>query len=494
MQLEQSTTRSRGYERRPRRGRGHWLEAIFASDRSRFIALAAFMVLVAVTGGGSRSDIQSLIILRPAAVLFAGYALFVAASGQIRHVRAPLLIVATLMLLALLQLVPLPWAVWTRLPHREMVVEASLLVDMEGIARPLSLDPDRTWNTFFSLFVPFAAICLTAVQAPAWRRFVVPMLIGIGLLSATVALMQAIGGNSFQLYQISHGGFPTGLFANKNHQAVILLWVMLAVSWVAASTDFRSRSPNAVIGGAVALILLLVPLLILTGSRAGLLLVVPTLLLSGWLLLRSPAAGKVLQRAGKRAKLVIAGVAASFLLPLLFVFGVLLISGRRTALSRLFELDATADLRWQYMSIFPRMALDFMPFGSGFGSFEAVFNQYEPAGMLTSRYMNQVHNDLLQIAIEGGLPALSVLVVALFWLVRTIWRVGRLRPGGKNLAVFLSGSMVVWLAASLVDYPLRTGLAAALVATLTAWLSMLSTQGKSGPGSVEKPGTQGEEF
>lgn len=480
MQLEAGRRAAGTHRRRRSKPAGTWHSRIagaFFSDRARFLVFFAFLLGIALTGGGSRSDIQSLLILRPAAVLVAAYALFAARAGDLRSVRGPLAILAALMLLSLLQLVPLPWSVWTGLPQRELVADASVLVGLGGAPRPLSLDPNRTWNTFFSLFVPLAAVLLTAIQGPERRRLIVPLLMMVGLLSAALGFLQAIGGNRLHFYDISHAGYPVGLFANKNHQSVLLLWLIMASCWFATTLDARRHSAKGAIGGAVALILVLFPLLVLTGSRAGLLLSLPALLASAWFLFRAPAMEVILTRAGRRAKILVGIVLTALLAPLLFVFSVLATSDRMTALSRLFAAEAAEDLRWQYLPIFGRMALDFAPFGSGFGSFEKVFNLYEPSEMLSSRYMNQAHNDLMQIAIEGGIPALLILAGALFWAVRTIWKVWRSSSvGATNLAVFAVGSLALWSAASLVDYPLRTPIVAMLVASLTAWLSMLSTQ------------------
>ncbi len=458
------------------------LAALFASDRARYVAFGCFILVVALTGGGSRSDIPSLLLLRPLAVLFSAYALLLASPSQLREVWAALLIIVAAMILCLLQLVPLPADVWASLPQRDVIALPSRYLGMEDVQRPISLDPNRTWNTLFALVVPLAVVCLAAIQAPQYRKRMMLPLMAVGLLSAILGLLQAIGGNGLHLYEISHSGYPVGLFANKNHQAVLLLWLMLASSWIITKADLHHHSPTAAIGGAIALILVLFSLLVLTGSRAGLLLIVPTLALSAWLLFRSPAMGQILRRWAGRAKLAAGAIAAILIMPLLFVFGALAMSGRETALSRLFELNAAEDLRWSYLPIFQKMALDYLPFGSGFGSFESVFKIYEPAEMLTSRYMNQAHNDLLQILIEGGLPALAILMFAfvwLFWAVRRVWQQGR---EGQLAAGFYGGGIALWLAASLVDYPLRTPFAAMLVAALTAQLSFLSTPHRSGHG------------
>src|SRR5690606_20705476 len=95
-----------------------------AGDRTKFGLLAAFMLVVALTGGASRSDVLSLPILRPASVLFCLGGLLYLTGERARAARGPLLVVLAMMLLAVLQLVPLPPAIWTALPNHELVAES----------------------------------------------------------------------------------------------------------------------------------------------------------------------------------------------------------------------------------------------------------------------------------------------------------------------------------------------------------------------------------
>jgi O-antigen ligase len=235
-----------------------------------------------------------------------------------------------------------------------------------------------------------------------------------------------------------------------------------------------------VLGSTFALILLLFPLLILTGSRAGLALSAPTLAVCCWMLLQAPATKALLRRAGERKSMFVGGAAAVLAAPLIFVAATLLLSSRETALSRLFAVDAADDLRWSFLPISMSMARDFFPLGSGFGSFERVFMMYETADILSLRYANQAHNDVVQVVLEGGLPAIAIVLAALAWGVRSLWRMWRDGDAERRLAaLFLGSSIALWLAASVVDYPLRTPLAAMVFATLTAHLSFLSTEHRS---------------
>lgn len=445
------------------------------ADRARFVAFCAFALMVALTGGSSRSDIPTLMVLRPLAILFLGYALLCSTRRQRRAVAAPVMIVVGLLLVALLQLIPLPVSIWSELPRRDTIAIASQLIGMESLSRPLTLDPNRTWNTLFALFVPLAAIGLTAVQSERYRSWIIPAMAIVALLSAGVGFLQAIGVPSLHFYRITHHGFPVGLFANKNHQAITLLWLMLLGCWIATTFDGRNSKSNLSLMMAVAQIILLFPLVVLTGSRAGLLLSVPTLALSAWLLHRAPATKIVMRRLGPRARLLVAAAAAAIALLLLTGFAVLAMSDRYTAMTRLFAVDPGQDLRWAYLPIMIQMGLDYLPFGSGFGSFEGAFQAYEPSETMRSRYMNLAHNDFLQLTIEAGVFALVIVFVALFWLGYTVLRMWRTFVSeNQNLAILAGGSAAIWLAASLVDYPLRTPVAAVFAAVLTAYLSVRS--------------------
>lgn len=446
----------------------------------RFYALAAFALLVALTGGSSRGDISSLMLLRPAAIIFCFWAIALLDSDSFRTVRSVLAVVLAIVLVAALQLVPMPVGALQWLPFGSDIAKADTLTGEAGAARSLSLAADRTWNTLFAMFVPLAAICLVAIQPAENRGRVLPVLTAVGILSAAFGYLQAIGGDGLHLYRVTHLGFPVGLFANKNHQAVTLLWVMLAVSWFAATQNSRRVSGRVVLAGAVGVILILFPLLVLTGSRAALALCPIALALSLWLLHRSQSARELLRGAGSRASVLRALTIAILVAPLAFVFATLATSSRETALSRLFELEAVEDVRVEYIPILWEMLRDAMPWGFGFGSFESTVKVYETAGVLSPRYMNQAHNDFLQLAIEGGIPAIAIAVVATTWYLwrcLRMWTSGSTR--GKSHAIFFAGSLVLFLGASIVDYPLRTPLAAMLLAALTAQLCFLSTPGRS---------------
>ena len=87
--------------------RGRFVESLFWQER-KFWILCAWLALVILLGGGSRSDIQSLIVLRPISMLVFGYALAALTSDVVRQNSFILGLAALWIALPLLQLVPLP--------------------------------------------------------------------------------------------------------------------------------------------------------------------------------------------------------------------------------------------------------------------------------------------------------------------------------------------------------------------------------------------------
>lgn len=104
--------------------------------------------------------------------------------------------------------------------------------------------------------------------------------------------------------------------------------------------------------------------------------------------------------------------------------------------------------------------VEMMPFGSGFGSFVPAYQLFEQPGAMISSYINQAHNDWLEIAIEGGFPAVIGMALFLIWFIVgnvQLWRQANATPA--DLVSRAAGiSAFLLLAHSLVDYPLRVPL------------------------------------
>jgi O-antigen ligase len=169
------------------------------------------------------------------------------------------------------------------------------------------------------------------------------------------------------------------------------------------------------------------------------------------------------------------------LLPVLgiAVFCVLLVLltiwlGRGLAWDRLLKSTPVEDMRFLIVPTLAAMIRLYLPLGSGFGSFERVYQVHEPDRLLQPTYANHAHNDWLEIALTGGIPAMTLLLVAIivFCLrVRALFARGLAPSRELNLARL--GLLVIFLMAlaSLGDYPLRVPSLACFFVVAVLWAS-----------------------
>ncbi len=434
--------------------------------RVQFYAFVVFFGIVFLTGGGSRDDIQSLVLLRPIAILFCGYALVTMDPVNWRGRKFPLLVAVSLMLLLILQLVPLPPSIWTGLPQRQIFADIAAIASIEQPWRPLSLSPSKTLNSLFSLAVPIAAMMLYLNLDRKHRQRVLPVFIVLCAISAMLALLQLAGPSRgpLYLYRISNFDNGVGLFANRNHQGVMLSVAIVMLGSYAASLKPNVSLSSLKFYGSVATILVFVPLIFVTGSRAGLLLMAPGLLTALFFIYfgrylsesasrsrRSPSPKKWTFSPRNLVLLAGAGAVAVFVaLPVIF--------SRSLAYDRLFGTNELSELRLQVLPTLLDMSKDYLPWGSGFGSFEYLYKIYEPRDLLSPSYLNQAHNDWLQLIIEGGIPAILIAIAAIIWFFTRMiklmlnWRASQF---SKYTALMCAVVTAFFLAASVADYPLR---------------------------------------
>lgn len=431
--------------------------------------LIAFLAIVALTGGASRDDVQSLIILRPAAALFLGFAFVGLTRDEAVGVRALFVMALAVVALAILHLVPLPWSIWTQLPGRDMIAAVDRANGLAGQWRPLNLTPDQGWNALFSLIVPVACLALAARITFRDHLSVLALVLALGGFSAVLGLLQMLGPNEspLYLYRVTNEGAAVGLFSNRNHQAIFLatLFPMLAVY---ASTNLRSEDAmkrrRIVAAGCGAV---LIPMLLATGSRGGLLLgtiglaTVP-------LLLKSPQNLSPAKR-GKKKKSIAAIVAVSATASLAIAT---IVFGRAEAFDRILRTSRFDELRAGLWSVTSDLVAHYFPFGSGFGGFAPIYQIAEPDSLLEAIYMNHAHNDWLEVAMTGGVPAIILCLLAILWWGKQAWRWFRIETN-RTSHVILARLGVIIMAmlgiASLADYPLRTPLLACLFVIAAIW-------------------------
>ena len=474
------------------------------------LALLTLLLLAFALGGSARADVPQLLILRPAAVLALGFALATVSRRHVAGFGAPVALALAAVLLPALQLLPLPPEVWRSLPGRALVAEVDAAAGLGSIWRPLSMTPPETLNALLAGLVPLAVLLL-AIQLPSEQQArLVLVALALGGLSALTGFLQLLGDPQGPLYlfEVINNGSAVGLFANRNHQAVLLA-CMIPLAFAAAGLSRRGSASAAQGRGqggarpshrpsqgqayqprrriawpmllALAATAMLVPLILITGSRSGLLmgtlalLSLPLVLPQGTL------------RRGAVSRGAWLGVAA------LLAAGLALAAiwlDRDLALDRLLQATPFEDLRLRILPTLLELAREQWLWGTGLGSFERVYQVREPAALLLPVYVNHAHNDWLELVITGGLPAVVLVVMGLGALVARLPALvgGREADALQPLRRAALISMVLLGLASISDYPLRTPALAALFALCALWLFMPRTSlGSPAADGLDRP-------
>ena len=455
--------------------------AMIATSGS-FRALCLLLLAAFLLGGSSRADITSLVVLRPLAALCLGYGLSRLQLVHIRDNRFVVVMALAVLALPALQLVPLPPAWWGALPGRELVTSIDRAVGLGQVWRPLSLAPDATLNALEALLVPFAVLVLGVQLDARERQLLVGVVLVIGGISAVLGLAQVLDGANLSLYfyKVTNDGKAVGLFANRNHQALMLatLLPMLAVRGASSESGRQNEigRQRAITGKLFSLLagLALLPLIMITGSRAGLLLAATAMVLIA-LFFRRSAAGNSVGGSRLLSDMLQRSRAALPIAVILVCLGVVALTvwfGRAAAWQRLFSSAPGDDMRFLIVPTLWTMISGYFPFGTGMGSFERVYQVHEPDSLLEPTYMNHAHNDWLELILIGGLPALVLLIVAIaaFCLrARQLWV--RRRQQSSVLRLAWLGMVVMTLAAlaSLGDYPLRVPSLACFFVVAMLW-------------------------
>ncbi|AJP73907.1 O-antigen ligase family protein [Sphingomonas hengshuiensis] len=377
-----------------------------------------------------------------------------------RERPAPLLVagLAVILLLPIVQLVPLPPALWQALPGSALALANRSAVGAASLWWPASVDPEATMRCAVATLAPVAMFLLTLCLSEVSRRRLVLVLICLALASFALGLVQvATRDPSAYFFVNDHFGLPLGLFANRNHQALFL-----AVGAVAAAGFARYPAPRAAPLGRVAAIaaaLLLAGGVVATGSRAG----------AALLVLSAVLAAAIAGRGRWTAGAALMGFAA---LGLVAVVALQTDAGSRLA-GRLTGTDehARAD-NWGSAIAALRMH---MPLGTGMGTFVPVNAAVEPLSAVSSHYANHAHNDYLELAIEAGLPGLAIALlawVAYGFAVSRLLRVRRPPAAIDAVAALGVGAMLLH---AIVDYPLRVPMLSLEFAIFAALLASAGT-------------------
>jgi hypothetical protein len=431
----------------------------------------AFLVVLALAGGASRSDEWRTMFARAVACIIV--ALLAARWWRTRDaVRVPTLgYWLSLAGLAALYLVPLPQAVWSALPGQKPIADFFAASGLGAVWRPVSVSPMLTVNFIGALAPAMAACMLYTAIGEERRRLAVPAVVIFACVSVLWGFLQKLSGaEGLWFYDITNTGRMTGLFSNRNHEAVFAA-AAVPLCICEALMGMRGRHKWQWYYLIAAVLLLFGAGL--NGSRAGIVAAAIAALASIALVWRHSREG-----GGGINRRTLALALGAFGLVCLGAFAAASFS---EGFSRLLDTDPLQDMRGKIYLEGLRLAERFFPFGSGPGTFEAAYRGIEPDALLGPDYLNEAHNDLLQVFVELGLFAIPLLAwpaVSVFRHTRAAWRAERSGSRMRVLAVLTS--LAILAAASLVDYPLRTATCLTFLTLLWCTLVDLGRESRRG--------------
>lgn len=416
------------------------------------------LVLSFLLGGGGASYVLNELVIKAFALMIVGYyAAGVARSRPVRAAWEPIILVGLAITVFLLQLIPLPPALWRALPGREIARSILDGVGQGQIFRPLSLDPRATWRAVTSL-LPVLAMLLAVIHMDRQGRLLLArVVLACALVTLVVGMVQFLSGGTLGLiYETAHQRYPIGLFTNRNHQATFLLIaiVLTAVPPFMSSGEGRARASGWI---SLGLVLVFSAGVVATTSRAGLLLL--PVVLGAMVLLVYP---------GRAVWPVALAIGGGFLL-----------AQHNGMVQRVLDRLASGNVDrlrfWQDTLVAIR---DYWPAGSGLGTFVPVFQTVEPLEHLGSHYVNHAHNDYLELLLEGGVASAGFILLGLAWLIRATVVLRRMSPEDARIGGAGFAGLLVLLLHSLVDYPVRMLSIEVVGAMLVGFLTPVSRGAK----------------
>ena len=443
-------------------------------------ALGFFVLSLISLGGSARQDMVQLTALYPVAALCLIPVLYQLKWENLKQYRALTLLLCLLILWAIIQLVPLPPEFWSTFPGRSALAALDTELSQEPVWRPISMAPELGQASLFGMIVPLAALIFT-VSCYLRKSAMLGLVAIIGIANVVMGFVQVAGGGAanLRIYRINSLGGPSGIFANENHSAAFLAIVLLVIARLVIWSVETKRAGWRLYAGLFALGLTLLSILV-HGSRSGIvmgLFASLAVLLMFWRAL--PSFGLNAGRKSSRSK----KGAGSFQKWGRYAFGALgivfvgliivfLSMERVPGFAGLSGEDSMDDLRWKLLDPLLVMAKEFWLVGVGFGSFAPAYMQFEPASLAQPSYVNQGHNDFLQLIIEGGAIAALLFTALIVFMARAISRISSSKGLLSPLPIFWMAVIGIVAAASLIDYPVRTPLFQACMIWLLCVLTL----------------------
>jgi O-antigen ligase len=302
-------------------------------------------------------------------------------------------------------------------------------------------------------YFSYALLCFLAAQSlirGSQARILAVVFSVYGAALAGFALLQGISSNG-KLYWIREprmGGWIYGPYVNHNHYAG-LMEMLVPIPLVLSLTRMASTKTRAT---AAAVAAVMAGTIFLSGSRGGMLAIIAEFIILGSLLVK--------QKRGLRTAIGI-GLFLTIVAGLLIWVGGTELS-KRIATVNSSRAELSNDIRAGINRDGLRMFLKKPVLGWGLGAFPVVYPQFRT--FYTNFFINEAHNDYLQLLIEIGGLGFGTVVWFLFLVYRNAGKklgnwAGEM-SGAVALACMLGVSGI--LVHSFVDFNLQIPANAAL--------------------------------
>ena len=417
-----------------------------------------YLIFCLLLGGASAAGYPANMLLQLTAIPIIAWSLLAERSIAMPVGSRQLFTFLLLMLgLIVIQLIPLPPAIWPALPGRSEAVAGLELLGATLPWLPLSLAPHQTVASALWL-LPAIAVLLGIIRLGAYKPdYIAGGILAVTFVAIALGAIQRAGNQAAYIYQITNYGMATGFFSNGNHMATLLMCAapFLAALYLVARN--KSRSPQhtssllVILTGAIGVLIVGIAI---NGSLAGLGLSVAVLGASGLMLL-SRKRRIPLWWLAPLAIVTVAGVVLIFVAPL----GNDLTQAQNASISRQTFYANTL-----------RAIGDALPFGTGIGTFTSIYPMYEDPSLVTTTYANHAHSDLLELLLETGIPGMLLLLLFLMWWARRAFLIWRAEEVDQFARAATIASAAI-LGHSLVDYPLRTAAISAVFAASCALMA-----------------------
>jgi len=427
-------------------------------------AVAPLYLFACLLLGGSAQGIWQNAVLQLGGIVLIAWAAATDTPGPMPgRAKALLMLTIAAITLVAFQLVPLPQSLWAHL-DRARIAEGYQLLGRPIPPLPLSLTPSASMSTLLSIIPPLALFCamvrLRAYRA-SWMAAALVAGTVLGIMLGALQVASSAGGSSWYLYRDTNLGAGVGFFANANHMATLLIVSLpFLAAMLANGRKGDKQHYSALVSIVTAAALLVIVGIALNHSLAGYLLVLPVLMASALLLVPR---GRMRWWLGFAATVSVIGAVGA-------------LASSSIGSTRIGQ-DAPVSVqsRVQILHTTGRAIADYMPLGSGLGSFVNIYRLYESPDAVTPEYVVHAHNDYAEIALELGVPGVILMLLFLAWWfreVRSVWRRGE-RGSFAKAASIASAAILVH---SIVDFPVRTAAISACFAMCLALLADRRTQ------------------